>query len=151
MNKGGHHVGSPPGGYFSPYKNPALDDGPPGESLPLRLGRETASFIAANADNPFFAVLAFYSVHSPIQTTKPLWDKYRAKASGLVPANASRFVWDRRLAVRQVQDNPIYAGMVEAMDTGVGYALDALEAAGLSERAIVICECNSCARCCRVS
>ena len=24
INKGGHHKGSPPGGYYSPYKNPAL-------------------------------------------------------------------------------------------------------------------------------
>jgi arylsulfatase A-like enzyme len=31
LNKGGHHVGSPPGGYFSPYSNPALADGPAGD------------------------------------------------------------------------------------------------------------------------
>ena len=80
INKGGHHAGSPPGGYFSPYKNPALADGPPGESLPIRLGEETADFILAHADAPFFAFLAFYSVHGPIQTTQALWQKYRDKA-----------------------------------------------------------------------
>ncbi|MDE0838821.1 MAG: sulfatase-like hydrolase/transferase, partial [Kiritimatiellae bacterium] len=31
INKGGHHRGSPPGGYFSPYNNTKLADGPNGE------------------------------------------------------------------------------------------------------------------------
>ena len=30
INKGGHHRGSPPGGYFSPYTNPKLASGPKG-------------------------------------------------------------------------------------------------------------------------
>eukprot|EP01046_Picozoa_sp_COSAG06_P009209 COSAG06_NODE_477_length_15216_cov_133.572402_15_plen_376_part_00 len=138
-NKGGHHVGSPPGGYFSPYSNPALADGPAGEALPIRLGQETAAFIDAHADVPFFAFLAFYSVHAPIQTTQPLWRKYRDKAASTTGnATTGRFVWDRRLAVRTVQDCPIYAGMVEAMDNGVGLALNALERAGLSDKAIVV-------------
>jgi arylsulfatase A-like enzyme len=28
INIGGHEKGSPPGGYYSPYKNPKLTDGP---------------------------------------------------------------------------------------------------------------------------
>lgn len=135
INKGGHHVGSPPGGYFSPYANPALVDGPASESLPIRLGQETANFIDAHAeDAPFFAFLAFYSVHSPIQTTQVLWQKYRDKAvlsfaNENITSARSRFRWDRRLPVRTVQDCPIYAGMIEAMDNGVGLALGALERA----------------------
>ena len=31
INIGGHNRGSPPGGYFSPYKNPRLEDGAEGE------------------------------------------------------------------------------------------------------------------------
>ena len=42
------------------------------------------------------------------------------------------------MAVRTVQDCPIYAGMVEAMDDGVGLALNAIERAGLSDKAIVV-------------
>jgi arylsulfatase A-like enzyme len=56
LNRGGHAPGSPPGGFFSPYKNPQLEDGPPGELLPLRLGRETADFIKQSqtqSDKPF--------------------------------------------------------------------------------------------------
>ena len=32
INIGGFEAGSPPGGYFSPYHNPKLTDGPKGEN-----------------------------------------------------------------------------------------------------------------------
>ena len=83
LNVGGHHRGSPPGGFFSPYKNPQMKDGPPGESLTLRLGDETAKFIESHRDKPFFAMLSFYSVHAPVQTTRELWAKYQKLAPKL--------------------------------------------------------------------
>lgn len=136
FNQGGWRVGGPAGGYFSPYKNPKLKDGPPGESLPLRLGRETARFIEQHKDEPFLAYLSFYSVHGPIQTTQPLWAKYREKAvrAGLPD---KRFKFDRTMPVRQVQDCPIYAGMIEAMDDAVGIVLETLKRHGLEENTIV--------------
>jgi arylsulfatase A-like enzyme len=136
INKGGWRVGGPAGGYFSPYRNPKLADGPPGESLPVRLGKETAKFIEENKDEPFLAYLSFYSVHGPIQTTPELWAKYRAKAlRGELPER--RFIFDRRMPVRQVQDCPIYAGMIESTDQAVGLVLDALERNGLENETIV--------------
>ena len=140
INKGGHMAGTPPGGYFAPYKNPALEDGPDGEELPVRLGRETADFIAAHKDRPFFAMLSFYSVHGPIQTTESRWQKYRDKAEsmGLTTRTEPRFLLDRTKEVRQAQDNPLYGGMMEAMDEGVGLVLDALEAHGLVENTVVV-------------
>ena len=137
FNRGGHEKGSPPGGFFAPYNNPYLSDGPAGESLPRRLGRETAQFIEQHRDEPFFACLAFYSVHAPLQTTKELWQKYRVKAAAL-PAPPHRFLIDRTLPVRQVQDNPVYAGMIEAMDAAVGDVLAALDRLGLADHTIVV-------------
>ena len=136
-NVGGHHRGSPPGGFFSPFKNPKLSDGPKGELLPLRLGHETADWIEANKDQPFFAFLSFYSVHAPIQSTKALWEKYRAKALKQKPPK-NRFIIDGRLPIRQVQDNPLYAGMVESMDDGVGIVLEKLDQLGLLEDTIIV-------------
>lgn len=136
-NVGGHHRGSPPGGFFSPYKNPKLKDGPKGELLPLRLGQETADWIETNKDQPFFAFLSFYCVHAPIQSTEALWQKYRAKAVAQEqPEN--RFIMDGRLPIRQVQDNPLYAGMVESMDDGVGIVLEKLDQLGLTEDTIIV-------------
>jgi arylsulfatase A-like enzyme len=136
VNKGGWDVGGPRGGYFSPWDNPNLASGPAGESLPLRLGRETAKFIQDNHDAPFLAYLSFYSVHGPIQTTPQLWKKYRDKAESRGLAE-QRFSFDRRLAVRQVQDCPIYAGMIEAMDDAVGIVMDKLDELDLSDNTIV--------------
>ncbi len=137
-NVGGFERGSPPGGFFSPYRNPELTDGPAGEQLPLRLANETAKFLETSGDEPFFACLSFYSVHAPIQTTEALWRKYRAKAVGLETPE-QRFIIDRtNLPVRVVQDHPLYAGMVESMDDAVGIVLDMLEQQGLSENTIVV-------------
>lgn len=137
INKGGHWRGSPPGGFFSPHNNPKLSDGPAGESLPIRLAEETANFIKANKDQPFLAYLSFYSVHAPIQTTPALWKKYRDKAQQN-PHQGERFQMDRTLPVRQVQDCPIYAGMMESMDDAVGIVLKALDELGLAENTVVI-------------
>lgn len=137
VNVGGHHRGSPPGGYFSPYKNPKMKDGPPGESLPIRLANETVSFIERNRERPFFAFLSFYSVHGPIQTSEELWKKYVKKA-GRLPADRKRFKVDRTMPVRQVQDCPVYAGMIESMDDAVGIVLDALERLDLAGNTIVV-------------
>jgi arylsulfatase A-like enzyme len=136
VNKGGWDVGSPRGGYFSPWENPNLTPGPAGESLPIRLGRETAAFIEAHQDRPFFVYLSFYSVHGPIQTTPALWKKYRDKVADAGPVD-QRFIFDRRLAVRQVQDCPIYAGMIESMDDAIGIVLKQLDELGLTENTIV--------------
>ena len=139
INKGGWDAGSPKGGYFAPYKNPNLKDGPNGESLTLRLAHETVSFIEANQKKPFLAFLSFYAVHGPIQTTEELCTKYRKKAERMGLAdNDARFKFDRRLPVRQVQDNPIYAGMMELLDTAVGMVMDKLKETGLDKNTVVI-------------
>ncbi len=85
-------MGAPSGGrrYFSPYGNPRLPDGPPGEHLPARLAAETAAFISAHRDQPFLAYLSFYSVHIPLMARDDLRAKYEAKIR-TVPAAAARF------------------------------------------------------------
>lgn len=143
VNIGGHHRGSPPGGFFSPYGNPKMSDGPKGESLPIRLGQETANFIEKNKDGRFFAFLSFYSVHAPIQSTEALWKKYRNKAVGANGPDGEaqsdhRFIIDRTSPVRQVQDHPLYGGMVESMDDAVGIVLKKLDELGLSENTVIV-------------
>jgi arylsulfatase A-like enzyme len=45
---------------------------------------------------------------------------------------------ERVLPIRQVQDNPIYGGLVETMDDAVGVVLKALKDNGLDENTIVV-------------
>jgi arylsulfatase A-like enzyme len=137
INKGGWDVGSPRGGYFSPWENPNLASGPDGENLSMRLAKETIQFLQENRDTSFFAFLSFYAVHGPIQTTREKWAKYREKAEDLGIAE-SGFEMGHFLPIRQVQDNPVYAGLVEAMDDAVGEVLNALDEMGLTENTIVV-------------
>ena len=137
INKGGWDAGSPMGGYYAPWDNPNLPSGPRGESLTHRLVTETISFIEQHRDRPFLAYLSFYAVHGPIQTTKPLWQKYRDKAAKQPPPD-ERFKMDRTLPVRQVQDNPIYAGLIDEMDAAVGRVLTRLRELELEQNTIVV-------------
>lgn len=139
INMGGWDRGGPYGGkkYFSPYGNPRLTDGPPGEHLPDRLATETARFIANNKDHPFFAYLSFYSVHTPLMAREDLQQKYEAKAKTLPDVNP-KWGQERERQVRLVQDHAVYAGMVEAMDQAVGKVVKALADAGLSSNTIVV-------------
>jgi len=138
INKGGHGRGGPYGGkkYFSPYDNPRLSDGPEGEHLPARLAHETADFIKQNKDQPFFALLSFYSVHTPLMTREDLKQKYQRKKQQLGLAAE----WGREgpREVRLNQEHAVYAGMVEAMDQAIGIVLDQIDALGLTENTLVI-------------
>lgn len=138
INMGGTEKGGPYGGsrYFSPYGNPRLPDGPPGEHLPDRLASETAKFIEANKDQPFFAYLAFYSVHTPLMAREDLRRKYEEKRQqlGLVEKWGREHTRD----VRLVQEHAVYAGMVEAMDLAVGKVLAKLDELGLRENTLVL-------------
>lgn len=142
INKGGFTAGSPPGGYHSPYRNPKLSDDEVGAELPIRLGNETAKFIKekAKGDAPFFAMLSFYSVHGPIQCSQNRFAKFQAKAEdlGLTTRTSGRFVLDRIQEVRQVQDHPVYAGMMAALDDSVGIVLDAIKDSGVADNTVVI-------------
>ncbi len=137
INKGGFHRGGPAGGFFSPWSNPKLKSRTKGENLTLRLAHETADFITQHKDSTFFAFLSFYAVHAPIQTTQAKWKKYRDKAEAMGIATTG-YKMERVLPVRQVQDNPIYAGLVETMDDAVGIVLKALKENGVADNTIVV-------------
>lgn len=142
INVGGFEAGGPVGGFFAPFANPKIPQEPAlGTSLPLYLAAETSRLIrdheAKTTEQPFFAYLSFYSVHSPIQTTKELWTKYQRKAAagGKV---TERFTNDRTLPVRVVQDCPIYAGMMEAVDEAVGRVIATIKAQNLENETIIV-------------
>lgn len=138
INMGGVEWGGPYGGnrYFSPYGNPRLPDGPPGEHLPDRLATETAKFIEEHKQGPFLAVLSFYSVHVPLMAREDLREKYEQKRRRL--GLKAEFGREGPRDVRLVQEHPVYAAMVEAMDQAVGKVLRKLDELGLSGQTVVI-------------
>ena len=137
MNIGGCEKGSPPGGYYSPYKNPKLKDGPEGEYLTDRLTNESIKFISDNKENPFFLYLAFYTVHRPIEASKKFIEKYTQKRKEL-KLQKEQFTREDSAWNKVVQDNAVYASMVEAMDDNVGRIMDTLKKHGLDKNTWVI-------------
>jgi uncharacterized sulfatase len=78
-------------------------------------------FIEANRDKPFFLQVSPFAVHIPLDTTPALKAKYEAKAK--VPGYSC---------------HPLYAGLLEELDSCVGTLLDALERHKLAENTLVI-------------
>lgn len=114
-----------------------LDDAPEGEYLTDRLTEETLKFVEANRERPFFAVLAHYAVHTPIEAKAHLTKRYEGKIAGKTGPAA---VWEKESAGenRLVQDNATYAAMIESVDNGIGRLLRRLDRLGLADNTIVV-------------
>ncbi len=147
INKGGWSVGSPRGGYFSPYINPRLECGPEGECLTDRLTDESIRFMEEHVSEPFFLYLSFYTVHNPQQGKPELIEKYRKKIDslGLDPEAMETLEreWIKyaapsgRFVERVQQGHPVYASMIETLDTNVGRLMKKLEELELDMNTIV--------------
>ena len=144
INVAGHNRGSPPGGYFAPFKNPRLEDGPEGQHLTQRLTDEALEILDQFGDKPFLLYLSFYTVHTPLQAPKDLVAKYQAKAQRLGLVGKPEFadeeqVWptSKPRRVRTLQRHATYAAMVETMDTSVGRVLAKLKELGIEDDTIV--------------
>ena len=138
VNKGGSDRGGPYTGnkYFSPYDNATLPDGPVGEQIDNRLGMETAKFIRENKDRPFFAMCATFGVHTPLMAKPNLLAKYREKRKRLQLTD--QWIQDGFREIRQTQDEPVYAGMVEAVDESVGLIMESLRECDLERDTLLI-------------
>jgi arylsulfatase A-like enzyme len=138
INRGGYHLGWPRGGYFSPYENPKLKDGAEGEYLTDRLTDESLHFLDNIGDKPFLLFLSHYAVHTPLQSKEEFIEKYKEKASRLPSLIGPKFVLEGEREARQVQDHPVYAGMIQSMDESLGRLMDKLEALGIADHTAII-------------
>lgn len=146
LNVGGAKFGHPPGGFFSPYKNPRLEDGVDGEYLTDRMTQEAVSYIEQTKDkeDPFFLFLSYYTVHVPLQAPEDL--VLQNSSSDIDHLADKNFDFetqhhvsaDQPRRVRVKQNHPVYAGMVQSLDMSVGAILEALEVQGLAEDTIVV-------------
>ncbi len=124
VNVAGDEAGSPRS-YFAPFERdgrvmPGLEQAPDGQYLTDRLTDEALRFIDGNRDRPFFLYLSHYAPHIPLQAQAALIERHKARASAAPQAN------------------PIYAAMIESIDTGVGRILARLDALALTGRTIVV-------------
>jgi arylsulfatase A-like enzyme len=119
-NVGGTARGSPVS-YFGPFDLPGLRGGPAGEYLTDRLSDEAERFVAENRDRPFFLYLPEFAVHLPLQGKKDLVAKY-----------------EKKLAGKETQNNPVYAAMVESVDQGIVRLMGKLDELRIADHTVVI-------------
>lgn len=136
FNYGGCQWGRPMHGYFSPWHNPALKDGPKGEFLTYHLADLTSQFIKQHRDKPWFAELAFYAVHQKVEAPENLIEKFRQRKMHLHLTD--KFGQLDGHPWRLTQGDPVYAALVYAMDQSVGKVLDTIHTEGLDDNTIVI-------------
>ena len=139
LNVGGFRGGHPPKGYFSPYGNPSLSDGPEGEFLTERLTVEACRWMEEVSKEPFLLYMSYYMVHTPLQARPEDRERFLARREAL-PERSEEERWGKERArkVRLVQDHAVYAGMVWSLDESVGQILSKLNELGLEERTLVL-------------
>jgi arylsulfatase A-like enzyme len=143
VNIGGYIKGSPPGGYYAPFKNPYLPDAPTPpegdqtEYLTERLTSESSQLIRnRDRSKPFFLNLCYYNVHTPIQPYRPRVEHFREKANEFSQPTPVADERDGKTRLRQ--DNPEYASMVAAVDASVGSLMEVLEDEAILENTIIV-------------
>lgn len=152
VNKGGFSKGAPvknnvANGYFSPYGNPRLEDGPAGEYLTDRQTDEAITFITNNKDKPFYLYLSYYAVHNPMQGKEKLIEYFTHRADSLGLSKQEAFTRDKAWILpsmsnnfkeRIIQSNPVYAAMIFSVDENIGKLLAKLEDLRLDKNTIII-------------
>ena len=138
INIGGFEKGSPMGGYYSPYKNPKLSDGPEGEYLTDRLTNEALGLINnRDARKPFALFLSFYNVHTPIQANLEHVDYFKEKLSKMND-NIVRTRDEGEALTRLNQTDAEYASMIYAVDKNLGKLFKTLKDNDLYENSLII-------------
>ncbi|MBK7627673.1 MAG: sulfatase [Bacteroidales bacterium] len=152
VNKGGFSKGSPvknnvANGYFSPYGNPRLEDGPVGEYLTDRQTDEAISFITDNKEKPFYLYLSYYAVHNPMQGKEKLIEYFTKRADSMGLSKQEAFTRNKAWILpsmsnnfkeRVIQSNPVYAAMIYSVDENIGKLLAKLEEFKLDKNTIII-------------
>lgn len=82
---------------------------------------QAVRYIEQNRDKPFFCFISYHTVHVAVAARQELVTKY-----------------SRRVVARNAIHNPVYLGMIEAMDESVGLVLETLKELNLDKNTVVI-------------
>ena len=154
VNIGGWSAGGPQhskgsNGYFSPYGNPRLKDGPVGEYLPERLTNEAIALLKSNTDKPLFMCLSYYLVHTKLQAKEEDVAMYKGKREKLGIGKEQEFLakqpWmetatgnSKQYNERIQQGNPTYSAMIKALDDNVGRLINYLQQNGTYDNTLIV-------------
>lgn len=129
------------GDYIFPYdKIGTFTEGEENEFLTDRLAKEAVNFIERNKEKPFFLYLSHYSVHTKLEATPEMVDKYKKKFNQKYGEGETERIFEGKNKRHQANhlDNPYLAAMLEKIDDGVGSVMEALEKNGLADNTLLI-------------
>lgn len=115
--------GSSPGQHFDVVKvagsgwNRMVADDPKGV---FSITSAACQFMEENRGRPFFLYVPHYAVHSPLQARQAAMEKFKQKAPG------------------KLHRDPLYAGCIAELDTGVGLLLQKLADLKLEKNTLVV-------------
>jgi len=154
INIGGWSAGGPQhsngaNGYFSPYGNPRLKDGPAGEYLPERLTNEAIALLKSDSDKPLFMCLSYYLVHTKLQAKEEDIAIFKQKREKIGITEEQEFVksspWmasasgnGKSYKERIIQGNPTYSAMIKALDDNIGRLISHLKESGTYDNTLII-------------
>ena len=123
LNVAGDAHGHPaePNGYFGPFAYRNLTGYTKNDNLTEVLTQKTEDFLEKAAPaGPFFLYLAEYAVHMPLQERPEHIAKYSRKNHN------------------QDEPDPVYAAMVESVDTALGHLRKKLAQLGVADNTIIL-------------
>ncbi len=151
INLGGCSAGAPVS-YFAPFnekksggdpnheaKDPIIgfDDAQTGVYITDYITDKTVKFIEENKNNTFFATVAHYAVHTPLEAKPELIKKYQDKLKKM-SFEGEEFTFGVDGRQKMHQNDPVYAAMIESVDIGLGKIIQALKDNGIYENTIIV-------------
>lgn len=115
------------------------ESGQEGDYLADVLTDETIDFIIkSDKSKPFFAMLAHYGVHTPIEAKAEDRDRNKLEIDKYDYGSIPEYIKEGEGRTKMRQDDADYAGMVENLDENVGRLLKKLDELGLTSNTIVV-------------
>ncbi|MEM0925349.1 MAG: sulfatase [Planctomycetota bacterium] len=90
-----------------------------------QLTDRAVEFVEANRNKPFFLYLTHWDVHVPHRARRAIVKRYQAKLGQLELGQRRNF-------------NPVYAAMIQAVDTSVGRVVAKIQELGIERKTLVI-------------
>ena len=114
-------------------------DGKEGDYISDLMTAKTIDMLrAAPANEPFFAHLAYYSVHTPLESKDADRKRNAKEIAAFDYGDGPEYIEEGDGRRKMRQDDADYAGMVENVDENVGKLLDYLESSGQMDNTIIV-------------
>lgn len=112
--------------------------GKEGDFLSDILTDKTIDYIQGASRDPFFGILAFYAVHTPIEAKPADIERNKKELKKFDITASNVYAKEGNGETRMIQNDPTYAGLVENTDENIGRIIQALKSKGILENTLIV-------------